>query len=191
LNRLISQKQSFLLSIIGLIFCTKVFAQDADYVLFPRFIKAETLAKKLTKNCNSEQEKVDKISGWICQNIKYDIKSYQKLSEKYEKSKEILRSRKALCGGYSRLFVEMCQAAGIDVYYVTGYSRGSSFHENEPQFFEDHAWNVVKIDGIYRLLDVTWMAGSVGYKKELIRKIYCSIVNKPFVRKKKKIYKIL
>lgn len=49
-----------------------------------------------------------------------------------------------VCAGYSRAFQYLLQQLGIPCYYCTGYSG------------EDHAWNIVKIDGAYYNVDVTW-----------------------------------
>ena len=50
----------------------------------------------------------------------------------------------SVCAGYARAFQYLMQKQGIPCYYCTGYSG------------EDHAWNIVKLDGVYRNVDVTW-----------------------------------
>lgn len=56
---------------------------------------------------------------------------------------------KAACEGYAEAFTLMMRLTGIPCSVVggTGYSDG----EQEP-----HAWNIVCIDGVYTLVDVTW-----------------------------------
>lgn len=49
-----------------------------------------------------------------------------------------------VCAGYARAFQYLLQQLGIPCYYCTGYSG------------EEHAWNIVKIDGAYYNADVTW-----------------------------------
>ncbi|MCM1562016.1 MAG: hypothetical protein NC079_00215 [Clostridium sp.] len=49
-----------------------------------------------------------------------------------------------VCAGYARAFQYLMQQLGIPCYYCVGYSG------------EDHAWNIVAIDGGYRNVDVTW-----------------------------------
>lgn len=51
---------------------------------------------------------------------------------------------KSVCAGYARAFQYLMQQAGIPCYYCTGYAG------------EDHAWNIVKINGNYSNVDVTW-----------------------------------
>ena len=51
---------------------------------------------------------------------------------------------RSVCAGYARAFQYIMQELGVPCYYCTGYAG------------EDHAWNIVKIDGVYRNVDVTW-----------------------------------
>lgn len=52
---------------------------------------------------------------------------------------------KAVCEGYARAFQHLLMLVGIPSFVVSGRS-----------FTEDHAWNLVKIDGAYYYVDVTW-----------------------------------
>lgn len=51
---------------------------------------------------------------------------------------------KSVCAGYARAFQYLMQQLSIPCYYCTGYSGDS------------HAWNIVKLDGRYVNVDVTW-----------------------------------
>lgn len=51
---------------------------------------------------------------------------------------------RSVCAGYARAFQYLMQQAGIPCYYCTGFAG------------EDHAWNIVKLDGRYVNVDVTW-----------------------------------
>lgn len=51
---------------------------------------------------------------------------------------------RSVCAGYARAFQYLMQCLGIPCYYCTGYAG------------EDHAWNIVKLDGSYCNVDVTW-----------------------------------
>lgn len=52
---------------------------------------------------------------------------------------------KAVCEGYARAFQHLLMLSGIPSFVVTGQSDGVA-----------HAWNLVKIDGSYYYVDVTW-----------------------------------
>lgn len=49
-----------------------------------------------------------------------------------------------VCAGYARAFQYIMIELGIPTYYVTGYSN------------QDHAWNIIKLDGEYYNVDLTW-----------------------------------
>ncbi len=59
-----------------------------------------------------------------------------------------------VCQGYASLFYRLCLEAGVEARVVTGTGDG-----------EAHAWNIVKLDGLYYLVDVTWDDGDdVSYE---------------------------
>jgi transglutaminase/protease-like cytokinesis protein 3 len=86
----------------------------------------------------------------------------------------VLRERKAVCAGYAKLFVRLCQEAGIESDYLTGHSReyGGKMNEQFRQIFGKqirHAWNAVKLGGQWHLLDVTWGAGHIDDERKYVR----------------------
>ena len=63
----------------------------------------------------------------------------------------------------------MCQRANIPCYVVPGYSKG--INRNNADFRRgDHAWNAVKIDDRWHLLDVTWGSGGLNDQFKFVRK---------------------
>ena len=65
--------------------------------------------------------------------------------------------RKIVCEGYARAYQYLCQRAGIQALYCTGYAYPNDSPVN-------HAWNILRIDGKYYYCDPTFddgmMAGS-------------------------------
>lgn len=135
------------------------------------------LTKTLTSPYSQDIYKVRSIFIWVTENMKYDYKLYNsdkerkgpkcddvvdctEITKEWENAylKKILKQKKAVCDGYSRLFKRMCELAGIECEMVTGYARtqpwqiGSSFNVN-------HAWNAVRLDSTWYFLDATWAAG--------------------------------
>ncbi len=55
-----------------------------------------------------------------------------------------LNNGSTVCAGYSRAFQYVCQLAGIPCYYCSGYAG------------ENHAWNIICLDGDFYNVDVTW-----------------------------------
>jgi hypothetical protein len=107
--------------------------------------------------------KIKSVHDWICCNIPYDVVAYNKGEIKIEQPWITLRFRTAVCGGYSTLFNYMARKAGFEAEYVGGYTKGRSKYSIQPvgQFVR-HAWNSVKINDIYYLIDTTWDAGYVN-----------------------------
>ena len=50
-----------------------------------------------------------------------------------------------VCEGYAHAYQYLCYRAGIQALFVTGSSRN-----------EAHAWNIVRLDGRYTQIDITW-----------------------------------
>lgn len=61
-----------------------------------------------------------------------------------------LVQRKTVCHGYALAYLYLLQKVGIQATVVTG-----DCHSGEP-----HAWNIVKMEGNYYHVDVTWGDGS-------------------------------
>ena len=57
-----------------------------------------------------------------------------------------LLNHQSVCAGYAKAFQYICHRMGYFCTYVTGSIRSGG----------DHAWNIVRIDGNYYHVDVTW-----------------------------------
>ena len=62
-----------------------------------------------------------------------------------------LVQNRAVCDGYAQSFEYICRLAGIQAYIVEGKAVNNANGQ-----YENHAWNVVMLDGNYCLVDVTW-----------------------------------
>ena len=141
----------------------------------------DSLSQLLTKDFSAQAEKVRAIYVWVANNISYDTQKYfsgrKKISalSGYEATEEaadnIIRSRKAVCEGYSNLVKALCIRAGIQCEVIEGIGRP----HNEDDL---HAWNIINIDGEWKLLDVTWSAGAVDMKN---KKYYKNFTDKFFL----------
>lgn len=74
--------------------------------------------------------------------------------------KEVFRSGKALCYGYSLLFKYFCDLSNIECEIIEGYAKDYAYKKGQTFETANHAWNSVNIYGYWYLLDVTWAAGS-------------------------------
>lgn len=116
------------------------------------------IADYLTKNLKTDTDKARAIYMWIAHNIRYDltqINSGKRYDSDQEIIDEVLNERKGVCQHYSELFLAMSKSVGLESYLISGYTR-DIFGEIADL---SHAWNGIKIDSNYYLIDVTWAAG--------------------------------
>lgn len=123
---------------------------------------SKVLVDYLTKPASNDLEKVRAIYSWMVDKISYDyaalegkVKVDQKWADK-QSAPTVLRYKKAVCQGYANLFVELAEQAGLEALFVTGNTKKQ--RGRIPR--TGHAWNVVKIDGEWKIIDTTWGAGA-------------------------------
>ncbi|MFN0202011.1 MAG: transglutaminase domain-containing protein [Bacteroidia bacterium] len=136
------------------------------------------LATYLTKQAETEEDKVRAIYIWIANHIHYDDSTFAQIDNFYVKEESdsvdmqspetVLKRRIALCEGYARLFKALCQQVGIRSEVVIGYCK----EEGGALADIAHAWNVVEVRKEWYMLDVTWGSGMLDAKlKRYVRKI--------------------
>lgn len=92
----------------------------------------------------SQLDKASALHDWLTDNSYYD------LTFKYYGPEGVLLHGTGVCQSYSEAYKLLLAEAGIESYVLTGHARkidGS---------LESHAWNLVKIDGKWKHVDVTW-----------------------------------
>ncbi len=112
---------------------------------------------------------VKALHDWVADRIAYDAPSYAAHKYPPQDAESVFRTRKSVCAGYAQLLTELGKQAGVEIVYVVGDART----EGQRERGEGHAWNAVKIEGRYYLVDATWDSGSVsgttfkkGYRTE-------------------------
>ncbi|TJY36411.1 transglutaminase domain-containing protein [Pontimicrobium aquaticum] len=150
---------------------------------YPQFHSLISLSNKIKNDFKKESEKARAAYTWIAINIDYDIeaykkpkplrfisykddKSYKETQKKYLKRKIdfALISKKALCEGYSAMFVELCNLLNLESRIVKGISRVNPTEINSFKTTKNHAWNTVKVNNKWHLLDITWSSGFMDPK---------------------------
>ena len=118
----------------------------------------ELIINYLKKATTEKRKLIEIIYYWMADNIVYDIERY--LNENYESTNElsILESRKAVCQGYSDLFKTLCEKANIECVVISGFAKGFGYNRLK-QEAPKHAWNAVKLNGEWKLIDTTWGSG--------------------------------
>ncbi len=91
------------------------------------------------QNLGSQAEKERYVHDALVGLVEYDVAAPMNQS-----AYSALVGGRTVCAGYARAFQYIMQQLGIPCYYCTGYAG------------EDHAWNIVKMDGAYHNVDVTW-----------------------------------
>ncbi len=132
----------------------------------------EELADYLTKKAANDLEKVRSLYVWMTENIRYDTKLYfdekataAKKAEK-QKAATVLKTKRGVCEGYTNLFHELALAAHIPSEQVSGYTKNHRGRIARTT----HAWNAVRIDEKWYLLDNTWGAGYIDSDTERFKR---------------------
>jgi len=149
------------------------------------YTSPEDLAERIKKDFNRQDEIARASFTWMALNIDYDVKSYFSSSEqtriaysfrdqeeKRRKEKafedqlisKTLRSNRAVCQGYATLFQRLCELNGVEAVLITGTSKVSPLDIGKQPGKSDHAWNAVKINKEWKLIDATWAAGALDAK---------------------------
>jgi transglutaminase/protease-like cytokinesis protein 3 len=118
------------------------------------------LSLQLTQSAPNDSLKVVAIFEWITGSIHYDLETFQQRLPTLDlgnsqSSSVVLSSRKAICGGYSNLFYDLCKYAGVKTQVIEGLGkiRNSSNPADSTFRIESHAWNAVKLNEKWYLLD--------------------------------------
>lgn len=122
----------------------------------PKFIN---LAKRLTKYCQSNYDKVLAIHDWIAKNISYDYDSLEDGSYKdmpIERSAiDTLLSRKGVCQGYTDLSIALLRAVGVPSAAIICFSKREQ-NKYDPETESNHIFTAAYFDNRWHLFDITW-----------------------------------
>ncbi|MBQ8510192.1 MAG: S-layer homology domain-containing protein [Clostridia bacterium] len=125
--------------------------------------KADKVIEAIITEGMTDADKVKAIHDYLILNCEYDYNNYLIGTIPYESyiAYGALCGRMAVCQGYSAAFNMLCERVGIRSVAVGGYAPGST---------EDHAWNMVLVDGQLYHIDVTHddpvpdQKGKISYK---------------------------
>lgn len=168
-------------------------AQSTDEKLgkapFQESFDYNLLAHALTDSVTSDSLKVKSIYLWVTRHIDYDVYGWTNAGGSYTDPNEILLHRKAVCLGYSILIDSLCAVAGIPAECVYGYAYSPYYETYDTLYLDNHAWNVVQVDGEWKLMDATWGTGYIKQKKQRGRKLFYRFFHIPYRTKFKFIHK--
>lgn len=171
--------------LIILFFCSlSAYAQDFSSIgmkvdLYPSFSKVENLANQIDKDFDSDEEKVRATFYWLAKNIRYNLRefynpkqrsyrfSYSSEAERLQKLQAIkdrlinkaFQTKLGVCEEYAQSFKKVCDLLGIEAHVIKGYVRINTSEIGAIPSSTNHAWNAVKLNGRFVVLDATWAAG--------------------------------
>ena len=118
---------------------------------------AQKVLGSILESGMSDLEKEIAISGWIVNNVNYDWTHQDVMEETPRESFTPyggLVNHTAVCLGYATTFQLLMDLAGVECITVTGAAYES---------LEDHGWNMVRLNGNWYCVDVTWDANYREY----------------------------
>lgn len=188
---------------IFLFISSSVFSQnyenvDAKVLGYPRYSRVENLANQIKKDFSSDIDKARAAFFWLTQNIRYNLRelynpskrSYRfKYSSEEEKAKklqaikdqliaETFRNKTGVCEEYAQSFKKICDLLHLESEVIKGYVRNDAKEIGKIPIDTNHAWNAVKINGNWLILDATWAAGH-EYNGKWIREFNPYFFNMP------------
>ena len=131
----------------------------------------DALAEYLTRPATTDRDRARAIFRWITDRIAYNAEAFLAGTPVGDCSAEaVLRSRKTVCAGYANLFEQLARQAGLDAVKISGYAKGFGYVPGE-KLSPNHAWNAVKIEEQWRLVDSTWGAGMTDAAKGFVKQL--------------------
>ncbi len=104
-----------------------------------------SIVNQIIKPGMSDFEKAITIHDWLLFNVDYDY------SFSVYDVEGTLDKRVAVCQGYALTFEAMAEAAGLEAVFIGGTANNGS-----GAGYQSHAWNRVKVGGVWYNVDVTW-----------------------------------
>lgn len=173
------------LVILFLLFSLSAFSQNFEKVdsivsTYTRFSKVEDLANQIEKDFSSDADKSRAAFFWLTKNIRYNLREFYNPSkrkysfqytseeEKIEKLQafkddlvaETFKNKIGVCEEYAQSFKKICDLLAIESEVIKGNVRNTADEIGQISNTTNHAWNAVKIDEKWIILDATWAAGS-------------------------------
>lgn len=115
---------------------------------------AEKVLDEALEDGMSGYEKELALYSWIVDMVNYDWTHQDRMEETPRESFTPhggLVERKAVCLGFATTFQLLMDLAGVECMTVVGASHNST---------SDHAWNMVRLNGAWYCVDVTWDANA-------------------------------
>ncbi|MDR0387051.1 MAG: hypothetical protein LBH57_03350 [Treponema sp.] len=115
----------------------------------------------INANAKNDFEKIKKAHDIVALLVKYDAANFWSGTVPDQSYQTVLKTRLAVCEGYSNTFKKFCDELKIPCEIVHGFGRGigTSPLVGDTPNNSNHAWNIVTINGENYLIDCTWDSG--------------------------------
>ncbi len=124
----------------------------ADDLAFVDESSLEAVGQSIAARERDPFKRVKLLHDWVVTRYRYDSEALKTMRIPPQDAREVFGKRVAVCEGYARTLVALGKVTGDDIVYVTGDVREES-GEAAPI---GHAWNAVKLNGAWYLIDATW-----------------------------------
>ena len=158
---------------------------DSLVLEYPRFSKVENLASKIEQDFSTDKDKARAAFFWLTKNIRYNLKEYynpkprrynfrykteDEKQQKLQAHKDRLVAKAFLnktgvCEEYAQSFKKICNLLGLESSVIKGYVRNTPDEIGKYESESSHAWNAVKLNDKWIILDATWAAGYENNRK--------------------------
>ncbi len=131
-------------------------------------IEADSAASLIKKRFPSSLQKARAIFFWVAATIKYDFGAFSgnAVLPIFNNDDDAIRTFKyksGVCQNYANLYQYMCKKAGIECKVIFGWGKNFPICVS-PQEETNHAWNAVKTNKGWMLLDATWATRDSGLR---------------------------
>jgi hypothetical protein len=116
----------------------------------------ELVASYFRENVPDPTDRMKAVHDWVVTRIVYDMASLADGARAPQDADTVFRQRKGVCAGYANLLAAIAEPAGLEVVYLAGRTRTA----DGDLAGSAHAWNAVRLDDKWYLIDATWNAGS-------------------------------
>ncbi len=105
-------------------------------------VKSEASAMELPAGVSQEYMLALALHDYVCRHTVYKLSYKNKATEAVT---HMVLKGQGVCEGYTRLYSILLTVCGVENHYISGKGKGQS-----------HAWNMVKLNGEWVHVDVTW-----------------------------------
>ena len=124
-----------------------VFLSSSQTVNWDMESEVTTLAKAITKDAETDREKLEAIHEYVVNNVSYDYNKAQNMPKGYIPfAEETLTSGSGICYDFAALTASMLRSVDVPTKLVKGYSAFTPVY---------HAWNEVLVDGEWIVIDTS------------------------------------